>query len=496
MESKLHIYNTLTRKKEAFIPLNPPFVGFYACGPTVYSEVHLGNLRSFTSFDMMYRYLMYSGYKVRYVRNITDAGHITDDAGNDNDRIGDRARLEQIEPMEVVQKYTVNFHHVCKLFNLLPPSIEPTATGHILEQIEMVQRIIDNGYAYVVNGSVYFDVRKYAERYNYGKLSGRKIDEQLETTRDLDGQEEKRYFADFSIWKAVTPQHIQKWNSPWGEGVPGWHLECSVMSTKYLGKEFDIHAGGNDIKFPHHECEIAQSVGADGIEPVRYWLHTNMLTVNGEKMSKSKGNSFLPLELFAGTHPLLEKGYSPSVVRFFMMQTHYSSTLDFSNEALQAAEKGFARLSDALKILKEFTVENNTNDTIQAVDNELDSQISLLKINMDDDFNTPKTIAVLFELASYVFKMKHENLKIQSATLQNLQTNFTAFFEDILGLQITENNNHQLSSGLMDLILEMRKDARVNKNWSTSDLIRDRLASLKIQVKDEKDGAVSWNMAN
>jgi cysteinyl-tRNA synthetase len=492
MESRLHIYNTLSRKKEEFIPLNPPFVGLYACGPTVYSEVHLGNLRSFTSFDMMYRYLMYSGYKVRYVRNITDAGHITDDAGVDNDRIGDRARLEQLEPMEIVQKYTVNFHEVCKLFNLLPPSVEPTATGHILEQIEMVQRIIDNGYGYVANGSVYFDVRKYSEKYNYGKLSGRKIDELLETTRELDGQEEKKYFADFAIWKAVTPQHIQKWNSPWGAGVPGWHLECSVMSTKYLGKEFDIHAGGNDIKFPHHECEIAQSVGADGIEPVKYWVHTNMLTVNGEKMSKSKGNSFLPLELFAGAHPLLAKPYSPSVVRFFMMQTHYSSTLDFSNEALQAAEKGFARLSDAYKILAEFNATDFKSESDNANDIEIIKLINELKSNMDDDFNTPKTIAVLFDLASYIFKIKHESLAISANTISSLQTNFKIFFEDVLGLQIQESGDNNLSSGLMDLILEMRKEARTNKNWNTSDLIRDRLASLNIQVKDEKDGAVSW----
>lgn len=493
MESRLVIYNSLSRKKEEFIPLNPPFVGFYACGPTVYSEVHLGNLRSFTSFDMMYRYLMNCGYKVRYVRNITDAGHITTDSGEDMDRIGDRARLEQIEPMEVVQKYTVNFHEVCKLFNLLPPSIEPTATGHILEQIEMVQRIIDNGYGYVVNGSVYFDVRKYAEKYNYGKLSGRKIDEQLETTRDLDGQEEKKYFADFSIWKAVTPQHIQKWNSPWGEGVPGWHLECSVMSTKYLGKEFDIHAGGNDIKFPHHECEIAQSVGADGIDPVRYWVHTNMLTVNGEKMSKSKGNSFLPMELFAGTHPLLEKGYSPSVVRFFMMQTHYSSTLDFSNEALQAAEKGYARLSEAFKLVTEFDATKfKTGDSLSVIDEEISNQIALLKVNMDDDFNTPKTIAVLFELASYINKIKHENLSIHKSTLQALQSSFKVYFEDILGLKIIDHADNSVTNGLMDLILEMRKEARANKNWSTSDLIRDKLAALQIQVKDEKDGAVSW----
>lgn len=494
MESRLYIYNTLSKSKEEFKPLNPPFVGFYACGPTVYSEVHLGNLRSFTSFDMMYRYLLYCGYKVRYVRNITDAGHIVDDQGADQDRIGDRARLEQIEPMEVVQKYTVNFHEVCRLFNLLAPSVEPTATGHIQEQIEMVQRIISNGYAYEVNGSVYFDVKKYAEKYNYGKLSGRKVDELMEATRDLEGQNEKRYFADFSIWKAVSPQHIQKWNSPWGPGVPGWHLECSVMSTKYLGREFDIHAGGMDIKFPHHECEIAQSVGADGVEPVRYWLHANMLTVNGEKMSKSKGNSFLPLELFAGKHPLLDKGYSPTVTRFFMMQTHYSSTLDFSNEALQAAEKGFQRLCVAYKILGEFQPSHFANTEVQNEnDGEIYAQIALLKVNMDDDFNTPKTIAVLFELASYINKIKHENLVISAMTLTHLQSNFKVFFEDILGLQVPTADDSNMTNGLMELILQMRQEARSNKNWSTSDLIRDKLAALKIQVKDESDGAASWS---
>lgn len=496
MESKLHLYNTLTRKKEIFQPLNPPFVGIYACGPTVYSEVHLGNLRSFTSFDMMFRYLLYLGYKVRYVRNITDAGHITTDAGDDIDRIGDRARMEQIEPMEVVQKYTVNFHEVCRLFNLLPPSVEPTATGHIVEQIEMVQRIIDNGYGYVVNGSVYFDVKKYMEKHDYGKLSGRKVDELMEATRDLDGQNEKRFFADFSIWKAVTPQHIQKWNSPWGPGVPGWHLECSVMSTKYLGREFDIHAGGMDIKFPHHECEIAQSVGADGVEPVRYWLHTNMLTVNGEKMSKSKGNSFLPMELFTGNNPVLQKGYHPMVVRFFMMQTHYSSTLDFSNEALQAAEKGFARLCDAIKILKEYDASVSSNNANAALSSDVRKNLDLLEVHMNDDFNTPKTIATLFELASCVFKIKHEQLSIAPDLLHELKQKMNLFFEEILGLYIIEESNSSISNGLMDIILEIRKEARTNKNWSTSDLIRDRLAQLNIQVKDEKDGAASWSIVS
>ncbi len=492
MENKLYIYNTLSREKELFIPLHPPFVGLYACGPTVYSDVHLGNLRTFTTFDLVYRYLTYLGYKVRYVRNITDAGHTTNDAGDEQDRISQRAQIEQLEPMEIVQKYTVGFHQVCEEFNLLPPSIEPTATGHIIEQIEMIERIIANGYAYVVNGSVYFDVKKYAEKYNYGKLSGRKLDELMAGTRELDGQDEKRFFADFAIWKAVPPEHIQRWRSPWGEGTPGWHLECSAMGTKYLGKQIDIHGGGMDLKFPHHECEIAQSVGSDGIEPVRYWMHANMLTVNGEKMSKSKGNSFLPMELIKGTHHLLDKGYSAMVVRFFMMQTHYSSTLDFSNEALQGSEKGFNRLCEAINLLNQFIEQNFQNSPDNEHDEEIKNRIESLSTNMNDDFNTPKMIAVLFDLASYVNKIKHENLVINRNTYINLQTSFNTFFTDVLGLKLESDNDNNVTSGLMELILEMRKDARDNKNWTVSDKIRDTLAALKIQVKDEKDGA-TWN---
>ena len=464
----------------------------YSCGPTVYSDVHLGNLRTFTTFDLVYRYLTFLGYKVRYVRNITDAGHTTNDAGDEQDRISQRAQIEQLEPMEIVQKYTVGFHQVCEQFNLLPPSIEPTATGHIIEQIEMIERIIANEYAYIVNGSVYFDVKKYAEKYNYGKLSGRKLDELMAGTRELDGQDEKRFFADFAIWKSVPPEHIQRWRSPWGEGTPGWHLECSAMGTKYLGKQIDIHGGGMDLKFPHHECEIAQSVGSDGIEPVRYWMHANMLTVNGEKMSKSKGNSFLPMELINGTHPLLDKGYSAMVVRFFMMQTHYSSTLDFSNEALQGSEKGFIRLCEALNLLNLFSINDFLKNDENENDKEIKNRIALLITTMNDDFNTPKMIAVLFDLASFINKIKHEALLINQQTFRELSQSFNTFFIDILGLKIEDAKNDDVTSGLMELILEMRKDARDNKNWTVSDKIRDTLAALKIQVKDEKDGA-TWN---
>ncbi len=464
----------------------------YSCGPTVYSDVHLGNLRTFTTFDLVYRYLTFLGYKVRYVRNITDAGHTTNDAGDEQDRISQRAQIEQLEPMEIVQKYTVGFHQVCEQFNLLPPSIEPTATGHIIEQIEMIERIIANEYAYIVNGSVYFDVKKYAEKYNYGKLSGRKLDELMAGTRELDGQDEKRFFADFAIWKSVPPEHIQRWRSPWGEGTPGWHLECSAMGTKYLGKQIDIHGGGMDLKFPHHECEIAQSVGSEGIEPVRYWMHANMLTVNGEKMSKSKGNSFLPMELINGTHPLLDKGYSAMVVRFFMMQTHYSSTLDFSNEALQGSEKGFIRLCEALNLLNLFSINDFLKNDENENDKEIKNRIALLITTMNDDFNTPKMIAVLFDLASFINKIKHEALLINQQTFRELSQSFNTFFIDILGLKIEDAKNDDVTSGLMELILEMRKDARDNKNWTVSDKIRDTLAALKIQVKDEKDGA-TWN---
>lgn len=491
MQDGLLIYNTLSGKKEKFEALNPPFVGLYVCGPTVYSEVHIGNIRTFISFDMVYRYLMYLGYQVRYVRNITDVGHLTDDGDEGEDKIEKRARLEKIEPMEIVQKYTNNFHIVTKLFNMLDPSIEPTATGNMLEQMEMVQRIIDNGYGYVVNGSVYFDVEKFSAHYDYGKLSGRKVEELYEQTRSLEGGSEKRFFADFGIWKATKEGTIMKWNSPWGEGVPGWHLECSVMSTKYLGEKFDIHGGGMDLKFPHHECEIAQSIGADGEEPVRYWMHGNMLTVNGTKMSKSLGNSFLPMELIEGSNKVLSKPYHPMVVRFFMMQTHYSSTLDFSDEALLAAEKGYNRMMESLKILNRFD-ENDFGSEETDKDTQVQLIIDSCKSSMDDDFNTPKTLAALFELSNIVNKVKHENYPLAQKTIGRMKKAFEDYLIEIMGVKPIDENNNDALNGLMDLILDIRKQARESKDWATSDLLRDKLNALNILVKDGKEGA-NWS---
>ncbi|MCW3124775.1 MAG: cysteine--tRNA ligase [Bacteroidetes bacterium] len=495
MQSELKIYNTLSREKEVFKPLKPPFVGLYACGPTVYNEVHLGNLRTFTTFDVVYRYLTHLGYKVRYVRNITDAGHLTNDAGEGVDRIEERAVLEQIEPMEVVQKYTNSFHEVCRIFNLLPPSIEPTATGHIVEQIEMVKRILANGYAYEVNGSVYFDVRKFMKNHEYGKLSGRNIDEVMEGTRDLDGQDEKRDPVDFAIWKSAPANHIQRWASPWGDGIPGWHLECSAMSCKYLGKQFDIHGGGMDLKFPHHESEIAQSVGADGIEPVRYWMHANMLTVNGDKMSKSKGNSFLPKELFAGDHAMLDKAYSPMAVRFFMMQCHYRSTLDFSNEALQAAEKGYAKLLNAYKTLQALVyIKDDAKKSAEEI-KEVNELCESIYDKMNDDFNTAEATAILFEMSKKGNSYKEGHISVSTLdeeTFNRLNKTFTAFIRDILAIDKEDTQGDNVTEGLMGLVLTLRKDARDKKDFSTSDKIRDELLKLSIQVKDGKEGA-TWS---
>ncbi|MBX2954755.1 MAG: cysteine--tRNA ligase [Cyclobacteriaceae bacterium] len=487
------ITNSLSGKKEVFTPLKSPFVGLYSCGPTVYNEVHLGNLRTFTAFDVVYRYLTHIGYKVRYVRNITDAGHLTNDAGEGVDRIEESARLEQLEPMEIVQKYTFSFHEVCRIFNILPPTIEPTATGHIVEQIEMVKKILANGYAYEVNGSVYFNVRKFMEKYKYGELSGRNIDDLLEGTRELDRQDEKRNAVDFAIWKAVSPNHIQRWPSPWGEGIPGWHLECSAMGTKYLGEQFDIHGGGMDLKFPHHECEIAQSIGAYGKTPVRYWMHSNMLTVNGEKMSKSKGNSFLPRELFTGTHPLLAKAYSPMAVRFFMLQSHYSSTLDFSNEALQAAEKGYKKLSNALSTLKKLDHPGGSGKQ----DEELLKLIDEAYRNMSDDFNTAKTLAVLFEMSSRINDIKSGNYKLtdlDSDTFQKFKSAYVTFMEDVLGLQEEGSQNHEVLDGVIRVMIELRKKARTDRNYALSDKIRDDLKTLGVQLMDGKDGEISYTI--
>ena len=484
MTQKIYFTNTLSGKKELFEPLNPPHVGLYSCGPTVYNEVHLGNVRTFIAFDVVYRYLMHVGYKVRYVRNITDAGHLTNDAGEGVDRIEESAKLERLEPMEVVQKYTESFHEVCRIFNILPPSIEPTATGHIIEQIEMVKRILDNGYAYASNGSVYFDVKKYMEKYHYGELSGRNIEELMEGSRDLEGQEEKKNSVDFAIWKSVASNHIQRWPSPWGEGIPGWHLECSAMGTKYLGKQFDIHGGGMDLKFPHHECEIAQSVGADGIKPVRYWLHTNMLTVNGDKMSKSKGNSFLPRELITGDHPLLEKGFSPMAIRFFMLQAHYRSTLDFSNEALKAAEKGLTRMLNAVELLHELKTSDNSTSDINKLQQDCYAA-------MNDDINTSILLSHLFEGVRIINSVYAGTETISANDLQLLKKIFNDFLIEILGIQPDTSVNNDVVDKLMHVIISLRNDARSRKDFSTSDKIRDELSKVNIKLKDEKEGT-NW----
>ena len=489
-ENRLKIYNSLNSKKEIFEPLSPPFVGLYVCGPTVYNEVHLGNVRTFITFDIVYRYLKFLGYKVRYVRNITDVGHLVDDADAGEDKIEKRARLEKIEPMEIVQKYTNSFHDVTKLFNLISPSIEPTATGHIIEQIEMIQDIIKNGYAYEINGSVYFDVKKYAEKYNYGELSGRKLDELIENTREeLEGGTDKKFFADFALWKKASENTIMKWPSPWGIGVPGWHLECSVMSTKYLGKSFDIHGGGMDLKFPHHECEIAQSVGSGNEHPVKYCMHGNMLTVNGTKMSKSLGNSFLPLELIAGSHPLLEKGYSPMVVKFFFLQANYRSTVDFSNEALQAAEKGYARMMTAIETLDEIMPSATTSFDIVAFINKTNE-------SMNDDFNTPVTIANLFDGVKIINNIKSEKATITAKDLTKLKALYNNFIFDIFGLQKESSTaKNDYLDGIMNIVMNIRHEAKASKNWELSDLIRDELKKLNITIQDSKDGS-NWTVEN
>ena len=489
-ESKtaLHIYNSLTRKKERFQPLHGEFVGLYVCGPTVYNFVHLGNCRTFISFDMIYRYLLFSGYKVRYVRNITDAGHLEDDADEGEDKIAKKARLEQLEPMEIVQQYTINFHETLAKFNNLPPSIEPTATGHIIEQIELIKQILEKGFAYEMNGSVYFDVEKYNKEAPYGELSGRKIEELVSGTRTLDGQEEKKSPLDFSLWKKAKPEHIMKWPSPWSVGFPGWHLECSAMSTKYLGDEFDIHGGGMDLKFPHHECEIAQVHAAKGVNPVRYWMHANMLTLNGKKMSKSTGNTLLPHELFTGENDVLGKKYDPIIVRFFMMQANYRSILDFSAEALNAAEKGFHRLMDAMDVLPSLTTSQNSSIDVSKL-------IEKFYTAMNDDFNTPVLISHLFEAVKFIQNVHNNKGTLSGVDKKKLTEAMNGFIFDVLGLKKLEELNASEDNSLntvMELVLEMRQKAREDKDWSTSDAIRDKLAEAGITIKDSKDG-VSWN---
>lgn len=481
----LHLYNSLSGQKEKFEPIHEGRVGMYVCGPTLYSEPHMGNMRTFINFDMIYRYLVHLGYNIKYVRNITDAGHITNSLGEAVDSIGTAARLEQVQSLEIVYKYNVKFQELQRIYNLLPPSIEPTATGHIQEQIEIIEKIIENGFAYVVNGSVYFDVRRYSEKYNYGILSGRKIDELAEETRNLNAQDEKQFFADFALWKKANPEDMQIWRSPWGDGNPGWHIECTAMSTKYLGSHFDIHGGGMDLKFPHHEDEIAQNCGSLGCNPAKYWMHANMLNVNGQKMSKSFGNYFLPKEIVDGSTELFDQPYSPDVVRFCMMQAHYRSTLDFTQDSLNAAEKGYTRLSDAIQLLDKLNPSNESSFNVQEL---VDSFYSA----MDDDFNAPMLIANLFEGVRRINLINDRNDYISASDLELLRKEIQAFTGDVLGLRLGTTNSDSKLAPVMDLVLDLRQQARSNKDWTTSDRIRDGLAAAGITVKDSKDGT-SWS---
>ena len=498
--SKLRVYNSFIRDKEEFIPLVPGHVGMYVCGPTVSGESHLGHARPYITFDVVYRYLMHLGYKVRYVRNITDAGHFEEEGREAVDKISTKAQIEKLEPMELVQKYTNLFHWAMNEFNTLQPSIEPTATGHIVEQITMIQELIRAGYAYEKNGSVYFDVKKYAETHEYGKLSGRVLDDLLETTRDLEGQHEKKNKTDFALWKAAPPEHIMRWNSPWGEGFPGWHIECSAMSTKYLGKQFDIHGGGMDLLFPHHESEIAQSSICNHMPPVRYWIHNNMITINGKKMGKSYNNVIRLTEMFSGDHPMLEKAYSPMTIRFFILQTHYRSTLDFSNDALIAAEKGLKRLMEAYEWLKQLRVDS-VELRAENINKELEARSSKLLAEFDDfmndDFSTAKVMANMFELVHVINSLKDKSIafdNLSSETLTLLQTKMKAYVEDILGLKHESAGESDKLKSVMQVLIELRKEARAKKDWMTSDKIRNKLAEVGIHLKDDKDGNVSWNL--
>ncbi|MBC7744846.1 MAG: cysteine--tRNA ligase [Flavobacterium sp.] len=479
------IYNTLTRVKENFEPINTPFVGLYVCGPTVYSDVHLGNCRTFISFDLIYRYLSHLGFKVRYVRNITDAGHLEGDRDEGDDKFAKKARLEQLEPMEIVQKYTLGFHDVMRLFNTLPPSIEPTATGHISEQIEMIRQIIKNGYAYEVDGTVYFDVEKYNQEYNYTILTNRQLADLLENTRALGGQNEKHGRLDFALWIKAKPEHLMHWPSPWGTGFPGWHIECSAMSSKYLGEQFDIHGGGMDLAATHHTNEIAQSQACNHTSPVKYWMHTNMLTVNGTRMSKSKGNGFLPLELFSGNHPLLNHGYSPMAVRFFMLQAHYRSTLDFTNDALQASEKGYRRLMASLLLLEKVKPSDRNSDF------NLDEFSQRCYAAMNDDFNSPVLLAELFEASRFINSAYDGKADINLHDLEILKKLLHSFVFDVLGLK-EENSQTEDTEKLMELIIRLRTEAKADKNYATSDSIRIALKEIGIQLNDSKENT-SWS---
>ena len=483
-QQELYLYNSITKTKEKFTPIHKESVGMYVCGPTVYSNVHLGNCRTFLSFDLVFRYLKHLEYKVRYVRNITDAGHLENDADSGEDRIAKKARIEMLEPMEIVQRYTVDFHQTMEKFNALPPSIEPTATGHIIEQIEIIEKIISEGFAYVVNGSVYFDVHKFNKTHSYGKLSGRNLEDMVANTRDLAAQTDKKNPQDFALWKKAEPVHIMRWPSPWSDGFPGWHLECTAMSTKYLGKHFDIHGGGMDLKFPHHECEIAQSEAALKTNPVNYWMHANMLTLNGKKMAKSTGNHILPHELFSGNNTILSKAFSPSVAKFFMYQANYRSILDFSNDALLASEKGFNRLMEAYKMLSEITPSEN---------NEFDASVWRQSCYdaMNDDFNSPILIAQLFEAVKIINTAKEGTTQLDKENIDIINKTMHDFIFDVLALEENNTTNsgvdHKLSDAV-NILIELRNQARNNKDFHTSDLIRDQLKEAGIHLKDGKDG--------
>ncbi len=484
---ELKVYNSITGIKETFTPITAGNIGMYVCGPTVYSNVHLGNCRTFISFDLVFRYLKHLEYKVRYVRNITDAGHLENDSEDGEDKVSKKARIEQLEPMEIVQRYTLDFHNVLAKFNNLPPSIEPTATGHIIEQIEIIKSIIDNGFAYEANGSVYFDVKKFNETNKYGKLSGRNLEDMIANTRELAAQSDKKNPQDFALWKKAEPEHIMRWPSPWSDGFPGWHLECTAMSTKYLGDQFDIHGGGMDLKFPHHECEIAQGEASCGKSPVNYWMHANMLTLNGKKMSKSTGNIISPAEIFEGGNTALSKSFAPTVARFFILQAHYRSILDFSNDALEASEKGFYKLMEAIQTLEKIAPTSTTTGFA------IDQWKQECYDAMNDDFNSPILIAKLFDAVKFINNLKEGNNSISTTDLEVLKNTMHGFVFDVLGLVDTQSDSStsgigEKLSGTVELLINLRAEARANKDFATSDKIRDELLAMGIQLKDGREG--------
>ncbi len=499
----LSIYNSFSRKKELFEPITAGYAGMYVCGPTVSGESHLGHARPYITFDIVNRYLQFKKLKVRYVRNITDAGHFEEEGREAEDKVSKKAQLERMEPMELVQKYTNLFHWAMKQFNCIEPSIEPTATGHIVEQIGMIEDIIAKGYAYAINGSVYFDVKKYAANYDYGKLSGRVLEDLIDAgnrevvSRDLEGQNEKRDTADFALWKSAPPEHIMRWKSPWGEGFPGWHIECSAMATKYLGANFDIHGGGMDLLFPHHESEIAQSTICNHSAPAKYWMHNNMITINGRKMGKSYNNVIKLTELFSGSHPLLSQPFHPMTIRFFILQSHYRSPLDFSNDALLASEKAFKRLWEAFEVLKNLSSENNEIASDKELDEKINNWLNEFELFMDDDFSSPKVIANMFELSPLINSFKDGIIPIKSIshhTLHLLKEKFKFFLEDIFGLISIDSNNNQILNPVMELLLDLRKEAKLKKDFATSDKIRNQLTAMGFVIKDEKDGGTSWGI--